>query len=396
MSHFSVLVFTEGKPSDDRLKEVLQPWHEFECTGVEDQYVVDVDITEEARKRYEEDEVTRLRDPKGILHAVHDEKFYRDPTPEESRKIGAGTGFGRGLYWHSQDWNDGRGYRTKIWFVPEGWESVEVPLCQVQTFRQYVSDFYEYPEVLQGGREGSGFTEVTDLGPDGEVIRIVNRTNPNRKWDWWVIGGRYSGKLKTKSRTGGVGTRIWTNRHDVIRGFDQACVADLDMEGMRKENVDRSMAALNKVLDRGISEGNWSTREEGIQIHIAGAEAWENLERRWEESGKKVSLSSFVDSLAGDGDSFALVVRNPGLDTFFRRAGIAHNDKDPVGTIERTPGLSCFALVRDGSWHQRGEMHMFGAVSGEKDDEAWKQEVEGHFEAVDPEKTWVTVVDCHI
>jgi len=43
MSHFAVLVVGEN------VDEQLAPYHEFESTGENDQYVVDVDKTEEAR-----------------------------------------------------------------------------------------------------------------------------------------------------------------------------------------------------------------------------------------------------------------------------------------------------------------------------------------------------------
>ena len=44
MSHFSVLVI------GDDVEAILQPYHEFECTGINDQYVQDVDVTEECKE----------------------------------------------------------------------------------------------------------------------------------------------------------------------------------------------------------------------------------------------------------------------------------------------------------------------------------------------------------
>ena len=52
MSHFAVMVITEAQPTEEVLSRVLAPWHEFECTGTNDEYVVDLDITEEYRSRY--------------------------------------------------------------------------------------------------------------------------------------------------------------------------------------------------------------------------------------------------------------------------------------------------------------------------------------------------------
>lgn len=52
MSHFTVAVITEDG-QDKSLENALAPFHEFECTGQE-KYIEELDITEEARKKYDE------------------------------------------------------------------------------------------------------------------------------------------------------------------------------------------------------------------------------------------------------------------------------------------------------------------------------------------------------
>ncbi len=44
MSHFAVLV------ADKDPEALLAPFHEFECTGQDDEYVKDIDITESAQR----------------------------------------------------------------------------------------------------------------------------------------------------------------------------------------------------------------------------------------------------------------------------------------------------------------------------------------------------------
>lgn len=65
MSHFSVLVISPTELTTETLGAILQPWHEFECTGKDDQYVQDVDITEEALSSYHSDTMDMLRSPEG-------------------------------------------------------------------------------------------------------------------------------------------------------------------------------------------------------------------------------------------------------------------------------------------------------------------------------------------
>ncbi len=94
MSHFSVIVATKDYPSEEVLTKELQPFQEFECTGIDDQYVQDIDITADCRSEYEAATESKLRDQAGVLHDPYDHKFFRDPTPEESLEIGLLAGSG--------------------------------------------------------------------------------------------------------------------------------------------------------------------------------------------------------------------------------------------------------------------------------------------------------------
>ena len=51
MSHFTIYVVTKTD-SEDELEEKLQPYHEYECTGIVDQYVKHIDKTQDAIEDY--------------------------------------------------------------------------------------------------------------------------------------------------------------------------------------------------------------------------------------------------------------------------------------------------------------------------------------------------------
>jgi hypothetical protein len=51
MSHFSVLVITPEKLNEGQLKEIMMPFHEYECTGVE-RYLQDMDKTAEVEEYF--------------------------------------------------------------------------------------------------------------------------------------------------------------------------------------------------------------------------------------------------------------------------------------------------------------------------------------------------------
>lgn len=215
MSHFSTLVFTTEKPTKQLLAEILQPYHQFECTGEDDQYVQDVDITVEAYEKFKKDTERYLVDKEGaVVGGAYEDQFYRDPTKEEQELIGkcAGTGCSGGLSYCSKDWDDDKGYRTKVRFIPEGLEEKVLPTRA--TFAEWLNDYYGY-EVLSSGKdidkEGKhkyGYVLAFKLLPREDakevpitdLYRVIDRTNPNYHWDWWQVGGRYKDRLHMKTQ----------------------------------------------------------------------------------------------------------------------------------------------------------------------------------------------------
>ena len=365
MSHFTVLVATKTG-SDEELKAALQPYHEFECTGHEDQYVVEVDETDELRKEWKEGTETRLRAPDGTLHEPYDDQFYRDPTSEEVKKIGpmAGTGWSSGISYTSKDWGDGRGYRAKVKFVPEGWEKVELPRPAVESFRDWVKGWTDRKEVLPGGRDKYGWTEVTSLDPDGEVIRCIDRTNPNKKWDWWKVGGRWSGLLTLKQ--GAVASKKQANA-DCARKGDIDMVTKIDA-GTIKAGADWD-AAHEIIAGR-----TWQTWEH-VRIQNEGKPD-EARKIYWGQDVIKALSESEKFKWFDDCDDFLL-----DRHTYARRKGLA--------------SAMTFAILHNGEWHEKGTMGWWASVSNEKDREAWEDEWFRVYISI-PDDYTVTVVDCHI
>lgn len=189
MSHFAVLVATKTNPADDpaELAALLQPYHEYECTGVKDQYVVQQDITADVRN----------------------------------------------------DW---------------------LAIGNGKTFAEYL-DLNEY-------------TYETDA--TGEVVKVTRWTNPNDKWDWWEVGGRYSNRLVSLA-----GDTADSLRRD-----------DIDFSAMLKRNRQRDPAAPALSCFAYIDANGW--REKGqmgwyaVVSDMRGDGDWQDEVNRW------------VDSVPGD------------------------------------------------------------------------------------------------
>jgi hypothetical protein len=175
MSHFTVMVVGEDVAAQ------LAPFHEFECTGLDDEYVIDIDKFDEARKRYEEDLTDGVRNIEtGEFFPFFDEA---GAWVEEFSRPASGTGF----------FNTTR--REKR--VPEGYVEATMPTMQRKTFQEYIEYHYGYkPRGL--GEDKYGYIEVNEIG---EVTKVIDRTNPSAKWDWYAIGGRWSDFFTLKDGT---------------------------------------------------------------------------------------------------------------------------------------------------------------------------------------------------
>jgi len=231
MSHFTVMVIGDN-PEDQ-----LAPYHEFECTGVSDQYIKNIDVTEDRRKEYESGTVFKIRDLNGKLHDTYDDQFHRDPTKEERDKIGsvAGTGCGHGMSWSSKDWGDGKGYRTKVHFIPEGYEKIEIAQKEAGLFVEFITNYNgikavpvgELPDLEDEHKYGYCL-----LDSDGDVVQVINRTNPDSKWDWHSLGGRWRGYFKLKPGRKGTLGNPGVSKNKLKYDVDQALKGDIDFAWM--------------------------------------------------------------------------------------------------------------------------------------------------------------------
>ncbi|RIV79542.1 hypothetical protein [Pelagerythrobacter aerophilus] len=285
MSHFSVLVITDQQPDDDALAAILQPWHEYECTGVDDEYVVDVDVTDE-------------------LVADH-------------AKYGEGKPFDE--------------------FV-EGWSSAE-------------------------------------KRDDG---RWYHHTNPNAKWDWWVVGGRWSGLLRLKcgeapilGRPGVLGSRA----SDHPLASDQAMMQDIDIDALRNEAREEAVTLwdqVHQVTDGLPAIEEWAALRERVgNIEVARA-------AYWAQPAVAALKAQFPNSWSLDDEVDA-----------------TRRTRDEFGQRAADASLNTFAVVKDGSWFERGKMGWWALVSDEKEEGAWTAEFRKLLDGLEP-TAWLTVVDCHI
>ena len=332
MSHFTVLVI-----GPDYQKQ-LAPYHEYECTGVDDEYVIDVDITDEVVEQFAKPQkVIVLAD--GRVFDRYDEQFYTAEASDDLR----------------------RRLSEKEFRLPEG--AIE---------QEMTAD-----EAREHGIGYATMAACADehFGASGRDGRFYRHTNPQARWDWYTMGGRWTGSLKLKpGKRGIIGSPGLMTERAADGYADQALKGDIDFEQMRNDVAVKARALwkLCREITAGLSWDSWDdtrTRYAG-NVQLAREEYWaQPAIELLKASDRDVFRFQIDDALALDEDIY----------------------------VQRQRDGACvqFAFVRDSQWNERGKMGWWASVHGEVSPAQWNKMFNDMLDAL-PDDTLLTVVDCHI
>lgn len=293
MSHFTVAVITE---SLDKVEDLLAPYQENNMGDCPKEYLEFHDVEEEYRKIYENESLERIQLEDGRIVSPYD-KVFRKVTPSGSVI----------------------GYE-----VPGHLKRVQIRYTEV------------YPSFDDFMVEYVGYTSR-----DEETGKYGYWENPNAKWDWYSIGGRWSGSLLLKSG----------ERADAAQIKDIFFIEQTDHEGLTVE-----------------VEGYQVPASLAPKFEIMVAEAT----KAWEEmlAGKSLYRPEHIFERYGDKQSY----------------------------IREMLSFSTYAVITpDGEWHAKGDMGWFG-MGSETPEEARnfnKSYYETFIKSSNPNH-YLVVVDCHI
>lgn len=260
---------------------------------------------------------------------------------------------------------------------------VEVPASEIETRAAELKANYNYDDGLSN-------SEVLEEWYGGELRpegwgRV---TNPNAKWDWWVIGGRWTGLLKLKQagmgRNGSPG--LMTNKNTDPRCADVAMAADVDWQAIHDEYVQRQADGYKLRHHYIAIAENMDIPEELYQK--AEKDFLENKYAREVGTPRKLALYQMAARLA-DEDGKWLHGSYSEIASYMNQS-----EKQYVaGIIGKAQTYAFIDLY--GNWQQRGEMGWFGMDDTSKGtdnyDEAWWEFVKSL-----PDDQLVYIVDCHI
>jgi hypothetical protein len=234
MSHFAVAVIVPEKvilpellknnrdfnkiDMDELVSKQLAPYQEYECSGCDPEYLEAVDETSNYIDTFFRTRGMMIVD--GKLGDPSDFRSYRAPTEGELKKIKNHEI--RDYYY------DGEKYFLEVY--PDNAKKVQIPFCYDESFTAFfLSDFNETDnrfvrfgetpdpgmdcyimEIAEPGKAPEKQFDGYELLNKEEIrqyilrtYRVVNVTNPNAKWDWYSVGGRWDGCIPLKEKVNG-------------------------------------------------------------------------------------------------------------------------------------------------------------------------------------------------
>ena len=333
MSHFSVLVKVDGSVIEIDLESavgrILDPYCEHTDNGRLLEYFQFVDDEDEYLKKYETEGCDMIRLADGGLVYPWDERFRVPLT------IGQGSGTHK---------------------PPPELERVEIPhKIRYRSFESFMADFCGYEaRELRRGRYGVG-----------EYSRYGHYANPNAKWDWWQIGGRWENEIPTR-----------------FSKVNYARICNIDFASVQRD-TDTAIEKFKAEFDGFLSGRDFgpfdSPRSTLLTLGILTCVDEGELPKVpfWKQKWTRQNTPGV--------DRYDVIARKPdfdGADSAFLRNYLC--------------SLRPYAYVDAEGWHEKGEMGWFGVSHGTPDSAATHAANFLPWLLRGKQSDWAVMVDCHI
>ena len=197
-----------------------------------------------------------------------------------------------------------------------------------------------------------------ELLKDGDIYTTYN---PNSKWDWYQIGGRFDGELMLTDE----------GRLNAVDEIKRKYCTDIDIKNLRED-----FHYMRYVNSAPLKYIQWFTPSSPIEK--------EKLRRWWEINVEK-------DELKDGEKKDEYFFWNP--DWYKRRY------KDADTYIKTKEMITFFAVITpDGKWYAPSNMGWWACTDGEPEDELkWDLEFYDRFIKPNLDSDLIcTIVDCHI
>lgn len=236
-------------------------------------------------------------------------------------------------------------------------------------------------------------TKEEALKSNGGDKEEIYQENPNAKWDWYVIGGRWSGFFPlAKDGVGLLGKQGLFDKGPRPKGkADQALKSNIDFKKLIDEARERATNRylITKKLFGGVIPKiqKWSEYTEQV------GKLYKNYDEARTAFHSQLGCKK-LEKIRNERATLNLSKEESEHLTWLELGDYQYMFEEYVDRAAKS-AASTFAVVKDGQWYQRGEMGWWGTVHDEKDSAKWNEEYQKLLDSVSDE-TLLTVVDCHI
>lgn len=333
MSHFTVAVITKGEPTTEKIEQALAPYQENNMGDCPKQYLSFHSLSEEYKEEYETGTTERVKLKDGTLVYPWNNCLYEEVSEAEYEKAKA----------EGKKTQRNGTYSNMTFFVEKdlaemGAEAVKIQWKEMYaTFEEYLEDYH-------------------DCTKDEETNDYGYWENPNAKWDWYQIGGRWAGRLTVLADcvNCGTGEKSW---------------------GWGNENPYETSGEYKRVDSARIKD----------LVFPDYQQKYEKAKRFWEliVEGQTPLNDEEKDQIKWN---------------FYKPSYYINTYKDKETYAECEATFHTYAIIdKEGNWIAKGEMGWWG-ISTEKENQVvdfikgYKKNV---FDNAD-DNDYITIVDCHI
>jgi len=283
----------------------------------------------------------------------------------------------------SGEWEEDASYDTKLGDNPT-WKDV----VELQNERYYSSALSLYPP------DNNSENDSDRLYYDEELDRAYTMStyNPDSKWDWWLIGGRWQRSLVSISDA---------DPHLLIHGVP-GVFGDNDNPYLDSDNRIFCDGGPVELLDFHTIRENEATRQlerydtwQSIVAQHGSPPAWQHLRSLVEvgemeiDDARRLYNEHPAIVAAGKAEIYSFMSRSPEEEFGLNRDEFADNARR-----DAVPGWALITL--DGKWAEAGKMG-FWAISDATEDSTrnYKEFANRYLESL-PKDTIIVMLDCHI
>ena len=343
MSHFSTLLTHVS--SHEEMERQLLPFAE-DTSIVPEACLHFEDLTDAYKKEYE-------KEGREFLIAPNGQEF--SPWDMLTKK---GDDYVIGLVFESNP-------RASDWALKEtGWTSRFATFAQTyDTFEEFCADYHS----AEPNEEGLyGYT-----------------SNANAKWDYFSLGGRWTGYFRAKERcTGSLG----------ISGVFENQALPGHFDWMIKREIDFDSAMNQAAID---AAAKYVLFQELVSLHgvprLSG-EIIEEIGEKNQDQFRELFWNQPIVRAMQEKKLFSQFCAPETVDAF------GTGSEEAKSYYVETARLGCvvpYSILHEGQWYQRGQMGWFGFSNDAMTQGEWVRKAWSLIESL-PDTNKMALVDCHI